>query len=155
MDEETATKKPYHLPDMSVIVTNTESYRIKAIAVDRIDITKLTGTETPPFTPIRLIANLAIVPEALALEDYTPESALRSFEYPIKFHVSYNIQDLFDCAIEGKKLKLAYWNGTKWVLISDDENDAFEYRILPPSTAQVAEFTVSDWNGDPPLAWGK
>jgi hypothetical protein len=50
-----------------------------------------------------------------------------------------------------ESLKLAYWDGGKWEIIS---NQAHEYQILPDTTGMVAEVKIWHWAGDPPLAWG-
>jgi hypothetical protein len=51
-----------------------------------------------------------------------------------------------------QQLKLAFWDGSQWVILSDASH---EYYILPPSTGQIAEAKIWSWTGDPPLAWGK
>ncbi len=101
--------------------------------------------QTEDFTLIRIIANIA-----LCIRGTNEVST--EFEKPIELRVGYTLDDLKEADDEIDKLRLAYWDLRKWVIISDP---AHEYQILPPSEGQIAKVRIESWADDPTLAWGK
>ena len=98
------------------------------------------------FTPFRLLHNLMVV-------DYEDDNlVISSFNPPIEFDVSYTSQDLWESARISRSLKLAYWDGSTWVVFNDTNNN---YTLLPPATGTIANVKISNWAGDPPMAWGR
>jgi len=152
MREDAIIKKAYHFPGLTVIVPNQTSQDFEIIPLnlpDEIpdDIPEITEN----FTLIRYIANLALF-RSDHLEAKIYEEPVQEFDPPIEFRVNYSLTDVIQSQCEIQRLKLAYWDLEKWVIISDSSH---EYQILPPSTAQVAEAKIWSWVGDPALAWGK
>jgi hypothetical protein len=76
---------------------------------------------------------------------------VRNFAPPIEICVAYNSAVLAKVGGDFKNLKLAYWDGRKWVIISGSS----DYHIFPPTTAMLAVVKIHSWAGDPPLAWGR
>ncbi len=103
---------------------------------------------TKSFTMIRQIANIVFYKKA----DVGQTEPVTEFEPPVEIRVGYTLYDVIKTKGNIKKLKLAYWDGSAWVIIS---NAAHDYHILPPSTAEVAEARIRHWAGDPPIAWGQ
>jgi hypothetical protein len=95
-----------------------------------------------PFQLIRQIANIALY----RIEDGN-KIIETHFDPPIVLWIGYDTDDLIQAGCDIDRLKFAYWDGNDWVIISLD-------LILPPTTSQVAQVTIQDWAGDPPLAWG-
>jgi hypothetical protein len=134
----------YDFPGITVLVPKQSDI----VAVDKGSFTpNKIQKVTKPFTMIRQIANIVFYKKA----DVEKTQPVTEFEPPIEIRVGYNIYDVIKSHGDHKKLKLAYWDGSQWVIISNAEHD---YRILPPSTGQVAEAKIRSWAGDPPVAWG-
>jgi hypothetical protein len=145
MEKKRRTTTLFHFPGITVIVPVQTGVQIKAIDKGPVDLQKTDG-----FTPIRQIANIALVDKEAYEHDET--IIVHEFAPPIKIRVGYNIEDVMMSGCDIRNLKLAYWDDSHWVIISNAE---YKYMILPPSTAQVAEATLSFLDGDPPIAWGK
>jgi hypothetical protein len=111
---------------------------------------KIDPTDKEDFKLIRHIANIVLFNKT----DFENKrmKPLKEFDPPIKIRVGYTLFDVMECNGDIKQLKLAYWDGSRWVTISDPYH---EYRILPHSTAPVAEATIWSWTADTPIAWGK
>jgi hypothetical protein len=108
----------------------------------------LTGKPTMGgFKIFRQIANLALYRENESNRVYE-----NAFDLPIQIYVGYSFYDLMKARCDLNNLKLFFFEDDLWKLFEND--DRFEYRILPPDTAQVAVVTVHAWPSDPPLAWG-
>jgi len=149
MDEEKHPYETYDFPGITLLVPEQVGDQIMAIEKETID-HEIPG-KTPSFTVIRMIANIALV----KMREYKENKKtifVDSFKPPIKLYVGYHFIDLMRGFCKYEELKLAYWDGKEWVLLSDKLHD---YLILPPSTGQVAEVTIRSWSGDPPVAWGK
>ncbi len=99
---------------------------------------------TTQFKPIRAVANIAVINKDTG-------QYVTDFDPPIKLDVGYITQDLFEAALVARNLKLAYWDGTTWVLFDPVANN---FSLLPPSTGAIGEVYISNWIGDPPVAWG-
>jgi hypothetical protein len=148
LDLEPQRSELYHFPGVTVIVPEQFGDQIMAISKDLLK--PKTFPNNNQFTFFRQIANIVLVKK----EGYELGGSyviVNSFDPPIELRVGYNIDDLMKAGCDIYGLKLAYWNGADWVILS---NDIYKYMILPPSTAQVAEVTIHEWSGDPPLAWG-
>jgi hypothetical protein len=97
------------------------------------------------FSPKRLVKNIAIV------EEQSPETYLSQFDPPIKIEVEYTPVDLPEQS--GKTLKLAYWDGSSWVVFDETIH---RFRLLPADARgrTTGEVYISQWAGDPPIGWG-
>ena len=98
------------------------------------------------FIPIRIIINIAIQ------NVDNPETYLTSFDPPLRLDVGYKKQDLFEAAQNAQSLKLAYHDGKQWNVFTPETH---QFRLLPPSTASAGGVEISQWSGDPPIAWGR
>ncbi len=137
-------KFPVHFNGISVFLPDT---RVEAINKEIDDVTSMMSIEeNRNFNPIRIIGNICIYHRG------NRNAPLKTFKKAVEFRVQYNFYDVIQCGGDINKLKLAYWDGEKWIVVSDDEHN---YQILPPTTAPLAEFTIEEWAGDPPLAWGR
>lgn len=140
-------KIAYHFEGMSLLVPE----QAEPIVPYQLPIPDDIPTITEEFRLIRFIANVALFsPEHIEAKYF--KEPVQEFYPPLELRVGYHEGDLMqvECAIE--RLKLAYWDMTQWVIISNPEH---EYQILPFSTARVAEAKIWSWLGDPALAWGK
>lgn len=133
-------KVPYHFPGITVLVP-------KQLEIEAIDLRPINPGDIPDedkfgIKVIRCIVNIVL--------NNRQGEPVKTFDPPIELRVGYNFLDVMksDCNIQ--KLNLAYWDGEKYVIISNREH---EYQILPPSTGQVAEAKIWSWVGDPPLVW--
>ena len=149
MNEELQNSKRYHGAGITVTVPLDITRPGKAVISEPTDIKDYRGPSG--FVPKRVIGNIVIIDESADPSNYKLDDVIKSFPTLLRIQVGYNIEDLFECATNGIKLKLAYWTGTDWEVVS---TPAYGYQILPPSTAQVAEVYIPAWVGDPPLAWG-
>lgn len=138
-------KKAYHYTEISVLIPTQVGQKWDLVPVE-LPIPENISSQQGEFTLIRPIINLEFFMEN------DREEPVISFNPPIEFRIGYRFDDVKMANCDIQQLKLVYWDGEKWVIISDT---AHEYQILPPSTAQVAEVKIWSWLGDPPLAWGK
>ena len=150
MNGEPIVKELYHFPGITVIVPKQTENDIVAINQG----TLIPGNipmGTDYFTPIRHITNFVLYNKT----DYQKggRTPVKKFDPPIEIRVGYNFYDIMESNCDIKQLKLAYWDGSQWKIISDDP--LCEYHILPPSTGQVAEAKIWFWEGDPLVVWGK
>jgi hypothetical protein len=152
--------KPHHFPGISVLVP--KEYENEIVVVNKESLPEGTPDQTDKFTKIREVANIFFTD----VEGHP----ITSFDPPIEVRVGYNFIDvmLSQDGISGQnnidRLKLAYWDRIEhqWIIIggpdpdnNPDPENRFDYLILPPSTAQVAEFKIRQWPDDPMIAWGK
>lgn len=145
-------KIPYNFPGITVFVPKQLEEKGEIIAIDQKKlIPKDLPKETRGFKVIRVIGNIVLYYKNDD-DNYDPSEAIQNFDPPLEIRVGYTINDVGKNKGNYKRLKLAFWNGEKWVIISDSDHD---YHILPPDTAQVAEVKISNWAGDPPIAWGR
>jgi hypothetical protein len=97
------------------------------------------------FTPIRLVANIAVV------QVENPAVTVTKFDPPIEIDVAYLAPELFEALRLTKPLKLAYWDGGAWVVFTQA---AHQYELLSPVDGAVGKVIIAEWAGDPPIAWG-
>jgi hypothetical protein len=132
---------PHLYTGISVIVPDQGGW-VKVIVKD-LPPANLPGTES--FTPIRVLANIAVT-------EYDDESKiLTTFNPPIELAAAYLSQDLHQAARHNRPLKLAYWDGVQWVVFTPEEH---HFVLLAPTTGAIGKVTISGWAGDPPVAWG-
>ena len=146
---EPSDKVPYHFPGITILVPKQKEFDIVAVDKGTLIPDKIPW-KTDSFTLIRLIGNIVLIKKA----DYDQGKVniVKTFDPPVEIRVGYSSFDVIQSRGDPQKLKLAYWDGDRWVILN---NKSHEYQILPPSTAQVAEAKIWSWAGDPPLAWGK
>lgn len=143
MSEPLQGLKQYNFFGMTVTVPDQNGRWVKVVEKAIPPLSSMPGSAA--FTPIRVLANVVVV------DFYDPNVILKHFDPPIKIEVGYQTQDLFEAARVARRLKLAYWDGDQWVVFTDADNN---FSLLPPTTGAVGEVTISDWIGDPPIAWG-
>jgi hypothetical protein len=136
-------KEEYHFPGITVLVPRQTGDQI--VEVTNEPIPDNIPVETAHFRLIRYIANIALFRET------GNKDPVLTFNPPIEIRVGYNLDDVMSSNCDLHQLKLAYWDGSQWVIFREATHD---YHILPPGTAQVAEARIGSWVGDPPIAWG-
>ena len=135
-------RRQYEFPGITVTIPD-QGHWVKAINKPVPPLSQMPGNDE--FRPIRVVTNVAIV-------DYNDESKILSaFDPPIQLDVKYATQDLFEASRVSRAIKLAYWNGSTWVVFTASDN---QYQLHPPTTGNVGEVTIQSWIGDPPIAWG-
>jgi hypothetical protein len=139
-------KKPFPFPGITVLVPTIGENEI--VAIDKGSIPEVIPNQPPIFTRIRYIANIALYYKA----DVDHLHPITDFDPPIEIRVGYTIHDVMHSGCNIENLKLAYWDGSQWVVMNHDP--MYEFLILRPDTAQVAEARIRHWAGDPPIAWG-
>ena len=139
----------FHFSGITFIVPEQDEGRPQLIAIDKGLIDSQVFKEATGFDLIRQVANIALY-DRVAYE-HGDKIRVEHFSPPIQIYVGYNVFDVMGNGCDLSNLRLAYWIGSRWEVISDYPS----YRILPPSTAQVAQVSLSDLIGDPPIAWGK
>jgi len=145
-------KIPYSFPGITVFVPQQVEEKGEIVAIDqKALIPKDLPRKTDNFRLIRVVANIVLYSKRDD-DQYDEAKPIKKFNPPLEIRVGYTLEDVVENKGNFKKLKLAYWNGNKWVIISNTEH---EYHILPPDTGQVAEVKIKDWVGDPPIAWGR
>ena len=147
------SKVPFHFPGITVIVPEQVETKVEVVAIDKgipnrdeiIRREKVGGLYVTRF-----IANIVLY-EKREDERYDLAEPIKSFNPPIEIRVGYTFFDILENGGQNQEaLKLAYWDGVEWVIISDPEH---EYMIFPPNTGRVAEVKISHWIGDPAVAW--
>lgn len=145
-------KIPYHFPGITIFVPEQRDSKGEVVALDQSSlIPEDLPKKTENFRVIRVIANIVLYHKRDD-DRYDQSKPIKKFDPPLELRVGYTTDDVVSNKGKFKELKLAFWNGNKWVMISDSEH---EYDILPPNTGQVAEVKISNWAGDPPIAWGR
>ena len=144
MDRKRIEIVPHDYPGITVLVPEQRAVKIKVIELGPIIPGTIPEADSSGFKVIRYIVNIVLYNEQ--------DEPIKTFDPPIEIRVGYNITDVMQSDCDIHRLKLAYWDGDKYVIISDREHD---YHILPPSTGQVAEAKIWSWVGDPPLVWGR
>ncbi len=150
MNAEPQGLRTYDFPEVTVTVPDQHGTWVKVIQKHMplgIDM-----SENDAFTPTRLVINLAVVRYEADEKNLQDTDFITSFDPPIRISVAYQFNDLFPPAKSGRTLKLGYWDGHHWVVLS---HPSFRFQLLPPSTAPVGEAFISEWAGDPPIGWGK
>lgn len=133
-------KQAYHFPGFSVLVPEPAS----GIRVKRKEV-RLEAI--PGIDEIELVRHIG----SFDFLNEEEEVILDLIDLPLEFIVGYTIDDIWKAGCFDS-LKLYYWNGEKWTIISKEEH---EFRIFPPSTATFAQFKIGSTTGDPTLVWGK
>jgi hypothetical protein len=143
----------FHFLGITVIVPQQANTKVEVVAIDlgipnRNEIIRREKEDGLHAT--RFIANIVLFHKRED-ERYDLAIPIKNFDPPIKLRVGYNYFDILEVGGKNQNdLKLAYWDGAEWVLISEPDH---KYMILPPNTGQVAEAEISQWIGDPPIAW--
>lgn len=101
---------------------------------------------TTGIHPIRTIINLVLH------DRDDPENYLTEFDPPFEIQVRYTADDLREANTRGSELKLAFWNGSDWILFTQEKHNFELHPNADPSTGGIATAKISSW-GDPPIAW--
>ena len=99
------------------------------------------------FRPKRLLINFAIIDEA------DPDTFVEEFDPPIEVTVKCKKKDLEDAENDRRPLQLAFWNGSDWIVLTEEKHGFSLYRDPDANKGGYATLRLSRW-GDPPLAWG-
>ena len=91
------------------------------------------------FTPDRVVINLS-------MKTLSGAAATR-FLLPFELRVSFTEEDARQAG-GSDKLKLAYWNKNRWVILTPAEH---KFRVESPGALYVE---LSTWPADPPIAVG-
>jgi len=134
--------KVYPFVDLEIIVPD-QSRWVRVVEKPLPPLESMPGSKG--FNPLRLIGNIAIV-------DYDdPEQVVTTFDPPIELNAIYHDLDLYEAAHTTRTLKLAYWNGWRWVVFSTRTH---HFELLPPNDGGIGKAKIARWAGDPPVAWG-
>lgn len=145
MIQEPLAKLEYHFPGITVLVPEQKGDQIVKVNNDPLPDNIPDQQDQPEnFKLIRYIANITLFSS-------TSNDPVLTFDPPIEIRVGYTIKDIMASNCDYKQLKLAYWDGSQWVIFRELTH---EYHILPPETGLVAEAKISSWVGDPPIGWG-
>jgi hypothetical protein len=143
-----ADKKVINFDQEGVAVTvPQQDRRIKAVKLPLGQLSKMVG-KPGGFQPDRLVINIALEDED------QPGVYLEEIDPPFELSVRYTRGDLEKAQKAGKDLKLAFWDGTQWVVFTPEKH---YFELLPSSQGDGGGHGVvriSRW-GDPNTAWGK
>jgi len=106
------------------------------------EISTLMSKTQNDFRPIKVVMNVAL------FHQDKPNQDLKTFSKAFKLQVKFKKKDVDDAKGRGaNKLKMAYWDGGKWVLLAQKDLSAL-------NEAGSIEADITSWAGDPPIALG-
>lgn len=133
----------YHFPGTYVLVPTQKNGK-EIIAENKGFLHTHYKRKTTKFESIRRIANIVFYEKGT-------KNPVTTFDPPIEIRVNYTLNIIKKSKKRKKPLQLAYWDGSDWVIISDE---AHQYVIYPSKFRHIAEAKIWSWVGDPPVAWG-
>lgn len=143
-----ANPKVFQFDQEGVKVTIPEqSRRVRAVTLPLGSLGKMAG-KPGGFQPDRLVVNIALEDED------QPGVYLEEIDPPFELRVRYTRGDLEKAQKAGKELKLAFWDGTQWVVFTPEKH---YFELQPSSQGDGGGYGVvriSRW-GDPNIGWGK
>jgi len=140
-------RQQHEFPDIPLIVTvpHQDDYEVEIVPV-LLPMPRCI-CNTNKFTVIRSICNIGLFREdELNAKNLT--RLIQTFKPKIELEVFYTEADLSQLKNEDDKLKLAYWNMEKWVIIFEGEYQ----NLLRGSSVTVQ---IDSFLGDPTLGWGR
>jgi hypothetical protein len=99
------------------------------------------------FQPFRRVINLKFVDPA------QPEKVDFTFDPPVEIRIGYSSYDL-RMSSNGTQLKLAYWNGARWIPFTIKENNFRLETGGPGKGGGWGIVSIASWS-DPTIAWGR
>lgn len=140
-------QQTYEFPDipLNITVPHQDDYEVEIVPV--LLPMPVCICNTNKFTVIRCICNIGLF-RANEFEAKNLTRPIQTFTPTIILEVFYTKADLAALEKEDDKLKLAYWNLSKWVIIFEDEYQ----NLLRGSSVTVQ---IDSFLGDPTLGWGR
>ncbi len=137
-------------PDEGVRVTVPAQKDKKTLRAVKLPLGTLGSMPGAPgrFQPERLVINFALE------EEGKPGTYLTEFDPPIELRVRYTKADHDRASRAGHTLKLAFWDGGKWVPFTPQKH---QFRLEPdanPNKGGHGVAVISRWD-DPPIGWGR
>jgi hypothetical protein len=140
--------KKFNLNGEDVII-NVPAQKRKKVKPDKLplgSLDEMRGREGG-FKPGRLVINFALVDED------EPDTVLTEFDPPFELRIRYTRGDLERARHADKSLELAFWNGSEWVVFTQEKH---QFELQPDAKGNAGGYGValiSHW-GDPNIAWG-
>lgn len=141
-------KKEFKFDREGVVVKIPEhARRIRAVSlpVDRLD---RMPAAPGGFQPSRVVVNIALEDED------RPGKYLEVIDPPFELRVRYTRGDLESAKKAGGELRLAFWDGSQWVVFTAEKH---HFELQPSGNEDGGGYGVvllSRW-GDPNVSWGK
>lgn len=143
-----ADKQVFNFDQEGVAVTvPQQDRRIKVVKLPLGQADKMVG-KPGGFQSDRLVINFALEDED------NPGVYLEEFEPPFELRVRYTRGDLEKAQKAGKELRLAFWDGTQWVVFTREKH---QFELQASSQGDGGGYgivRISHW-GDPNIGWGK
>lgn len=142
------SKRVFNFDQEGVTVTlPDQARRRKAISLPVDPVAKMPANPGG-FQPHRVVINVAVVDED------KPDEYLQEMDPPFELRVRYTRGDLEKAQKSGGELKLAFWDGSQWVVFTQEKH---RFELQPADQGEGGGFGVayiSHW-GDPNIGWGK
>ncbi len=139
-------KKKYTYANGDVEIFVEDQKHGKKIKPRKLSVGKISNMPGNPggFTPKRLVINLVYELET------KPDDWLTEFDPPLEVKIRYKADDEKNAKAMGKKLAIAFWNGSEWIEFTKAKHGL---KITGDAKGGVAVFKIKHW-GDPPVSWG-
>jgi hypothetical protein len=111
----------------------------------RLDIGDVPMDATKDFTPINVVANIAII------DKNRPGIFLSKLGGKIKIKVRYEEKDLEK--VVNERFILAFWDGKDWVLLNKAKHKFYRFTYENHKRGGYGVIWIEEWS-DPPMAWG-
>jgi hypothetical protein len=99
------------------------------------------------FQPHRVVINVALEDED------NPGEFMEAIDMPFELSIRYTRGDLERAQREGGALRLAFWDGSQWVVFTPEKH-SFELQPSAQGDGGYGVVRISRW-GDPNVSWGK
>ncbi len=100
------------------------------------------------FNPWRLVFNFEMEDED------NPGTFIHEFESPIELRIRYTRGDLQKAEKAGKQLRIGFWDGSDWVVFSEDKHLLKQVEDSDSQSGGELVVQLSSWS-DPPIGIGK
>ncbi len=120
------------------------------VRVRKVKLPLLTERDMPArgdFRPGRLVINFELV------DDDAPDTVLTEFDPPFELRVRYTQADLDRAAAANRPLRLAFWDGSDWVVFTPEKHG---FELQPdekPGRGGIGFARIARWS-DPAVGWG-
>jgi hypothetical protein len=143
-----AGKKEFKFDREGVVVRIPEqARRLRAVSLPVDPLDKMPAAPGG-FQPHRVVINVALEDED------NPGEFVEVIEVPFELRVRYTRGDLERLQREGGALRLAFWDGSQWVVFTPEKHS---FELQPSDQGDGGGYGVvriSHW-GDPNVSWGK
>ncbi len=142
-------KKKYTYASGDVEVSIDDQKHGKKVKPKKLKVGKKSDMPGNPdgFTPNRLVINLVYELET------KPGDWLTEFDPPLEVQIRYKAEDDNNAKALGKKLAIAFWNGSEWIEFTKAKHD-LKITADASGGGGIAVFKIKHW-GDPSISWGK